>query len=129
MEKEYAVPAQGEIPYQYFEMQTNFAEDKWIQALEVRPGNRGSSITCWFTRARPRRLGRRTVSGCRTRTGPLSPTQMKELEEAKADPAKRRQCVSRWARRGILIAQIAPGTNRQRCSRPEAPCCSRPARC
>lgn len=40
METPYSVPAQGEIPYQYFEVATNFTEDKWIQALEIRPGDR-----------------------------------------------------------------------------------------
>ena len=33
-------PPQGEIPYQYFEVATNFTEDKWVQALEIRPGER-----------------------------------------------------------------------------------------
>ena len=27
------------IPYKYFTVQTNFAEDKWVQAAEIRPGN------------------------------------------------------------------------------------------
>ena len=40
MDKAYEVPATGEIPYQYFEMPTNFTEDKWVQALEIRPGDR-----------------------------------------------------------------------------------------
>jgi Copper type II ascorbate-dependent monooxygenase, C-terminal domain len=40
MEKPYAVPASGTIHYQYFQIPTNFTEDKWIQAIEVRPGVR-----------------------------------------------------------------------------------------
>jgi hypothetical protein len=36
----YQVPAKGEIPYQYFEVPTNFTEDKWMQAGEVRAGDR-----------------------------------------------------------------------------------------
>jgi hypothetical protein len=36
----YQVPAKGEIPYQYFEVPTNFAEDRWMQAGEVRAGDR-----------------------------------------------------------------------------------------
>ncbi|MBK9314894.1 MAG: thiol-disulfide isomerase [Acidobacteria bacterium] len=40
MQEEYTVPADGEVPYLYFTMPTNFTEDKWIQALEIRPGNR-----------------------------------------------------------------------------------------
>ena len=37
---EYKVPADGFVEYEYFQIPTNFTEDKWLQALEVRPGNR-----------------------------------------------------------------------------------------
>ena len=40
MEEDYPIPPSGTIAYQYFEVPTNFAEDRWIQAFEVRPGNR-----------------------------------------------------------------------------------------
>jgi hypothetical protein len=43
MSKEFNVPAKGGkngIRYQYFVVQTNFDEDRWIQAAEARPGNR-----------------------------------------------------------------------------------------
>jgi hypothetical protein len=36
----YDVPASGTIPYQYFEAPTNFTEDKWVQAIEIRPDAR-----------------------------------------------------------------------------------------
>jgi hypothetical protein len=36
----YSIPAKGEIPYQYFEVPTNFTEDRWMQAGEVRAGDR-----------------------------------------------------------------------------------------
>ena len=39
MQEDYPLPATGVIAYQYFEVPTNFTEDKWIQAYEVRPGN------------------------------------------------------------------------------------------
>lgn len=38
--REYEVPAEGTINYQYFMIPTNFKEDKWVQAAEIRPGNR-----------------------------------------------------------------------------------------
>ncbi|MEK6324224.1 MAG: cytochrome c [Acidobacteriota bacterium] len=38
---EYAVPATGVVEYKYFTVPTNFKEDKWIQAAEIRPGVRG----------------------------------------------------------------------------------------
>jgi hypothetical protein len=40
MPKAFDVPASGTINYQYFTIPTNFATDKWIQAIEVRPGTR-----------------------------------------------------------------------------------------
>jgi hypothetical protein len=40
MAKEYAVPESGTIPYQFFTVKTDLTEDKWIQAIEVRPGAR-----------------------------------------------------------------------------------------
>ena len=40
MAEEYAVPATGTIQYEYFTIPTNFTEAKWLQAIEVRPGNR-----------------------------------------------------------------------------------------
>ncbi|HWX43088.1 MAG TPA: peroxiredoxin, partial [Blastocatellia bacterium] len=38
--QEYEVPASGVVEYKYFTVPTNFKEDKWIQAAEIRPGNR-----------------------------------------------------------------------------------------
>lgn len=40
MGKEYDVPAEGVVDYQYMLVPTGFTEDRWIQAAEVRPGNR-----------------------------------------------------------------------------------------
>ena len=111
MEEEYAVPAQGEIPYQYFEMQTNFTEDKWVQALEVRPGNRAVVHHILVYARSPQTTRRPPVFRMQNPPGPLSPAQMKELEEAKADPEKAQALRQQIGRRGNLIAQIAPGTN------------------
>jgi hypothetical protein len=38
--KDYEVPASGTIAYQYFTVPTNFTEDKWIEAAEIRPDKR-----------------------------------------------------------------------------------------
>jgi hypothetical protein len=40
MTKPFKVTAGGTIAYQYFTIPTNFTEDKWVQAIEVRPGTR-----------------------------------------------------------------------------------------
>jgi peroxiredoxin/mono/diheme cytochrome c family protein len=40
MPKPFTVKAEGTLPYQRFRVKTNFTEDKWVQALEPRPGDR-----------------------------------------------------------------------------------------
>jgi hypothetical protein len=37
---EFDVPAEGTVAYQYFTVPTNFTEDKWVEAAEVRPDKR-----------------------------------------------------------------------------------------
>jgi mono/diheme cytochrome c family protein len=40
MPKAIQVPATGVMPYQYVEAPTHLTEDRWVQAIEVQPGNR-----------------------------------------------------------------------------------------
>jgi mono/diheme cytochrome c family protein len=40
MTEAFNVPADGTIPYQYIKVPTNLTEDKWIQAIEIKPGDR-----------------------------------------------------------------------------------------
>ena len=40
MQEDYPIPATGEVAYQYLEVPANFAEDRFIQAWEIRPGDR-----------------------------------------------------------------------------------------
>lgn len=39
MGEDYPIPAEGEVPYQYFEIPTNLTEDRWVQAFEVKAGD------------------------------------------------------------------------------------------
>jgi mono/diheme cytochrome c family protein len=39
--QEYTVPASGVVEYKYFRVPTNFKQDMYIQAAEIRPGERG----------------------------------------------------------------------------------------
>jgi len=39
MTEDFKIPAEGTIPYQYIRVPTNLTEDKWLQAIEIRPGN------------------------------------------------------------------------------------------
>src|SRR5262245_237015 len=40
LKEDVPVPADGVIPYKNFSVPTNFKEDRWIQAAEIRPSNR-----------------------------------------------------------------------------------------
>lgn len=40
MPEDFTVPASGTVEYQYFEIPTNFTEDKWVSAIEFMPGAR-----------------------------------------------------------------------------------------
>ena len=40
MKGEFSVPATGVVDYQYFAIDPGFKEDKWIKAIEARPGDR-----------------------------------------------------------------------------------------
>ena len=40
MPEEFTLAATGPDEYQYFEVETNFTEDKYVQMAEARPGNR-----------------------------------------------------------------------------------------
>jgi len=42
MPEEFSVPASGAIDYQYVSVPTHFREDRWVEAAEVRPGNRAA---------------------------------------------------------------------------------------
>ncbi len=37
---DFEVPTAGVVPYQYFKVPTNFTEDKWIEAADIRPQHR-----------------------------------------------------------------------------------------
>jgi hypothetical protein len=39
--KPYAVPASGDVPYEFIAANPGFTEDRWVKAAEIRPGCRG----------------------------------------------------------------------------------------
>jgi peroxiredoxin len=46
MPEPFTVPAEGVIEYQFFAADPGFREDRWIQAAEIRPGNRAVVHHC-----------------------------------------------------------------------------------
>jgi hypothetical protein len=95
MTKPYDVAASGTINYQYFTIPTNFTEDKWVQAVEVRPGERRVVHHILVFVREP---GKQVRSPAFTPVvPPLPPTASGQQGEARGP--------------GSLIATTAPGTN------------------
>jgi peroxiredoxin len=49
----FAVPAEGVVDYQYFTVDPGFTKDVWVQAAEIRPGNRSVVHHCSVFLQRP----------------------------------------------------------------------------
>jgi hypothetical protein len=99
MAKPYSVPASGTINYQYFTIPTNFTEDQWIQAIEVRPGTRSVVHHVLVFVREPD--GKRPV--------PAYVAVIPKPMTRAADPEHPQQ--ARPEGPGTLIATTAPGTN------------------
>jgi hypothetical protein len=100
----FSIPDDGQVPYQYFEVPTGFTEDRWIQAIEVRPGNRAVVhhvlVFCREPNPEPRELAFRT----------LIPDVAAAAAPAPAPDPSARPTVTP-GRRGSLLATTAPGMN------------------
>ena len=107
MDQPYNVPASGTIAYQYFRVPTNFKEDKWIQAIEIRPGARSVVHHVLVFASEPGGTFRQPPFVQRNAPG----------RGAEAFPAiaaaLRDRAQNAAAMRGPLIATTAPGTNAQ----------------
>jgi len=120
MKTAYHVPPQGTVAYQYFEIPTNFTEDKWVQAIEVRPGVRRvvhhvlvfcreSSVAERLQSQQPAGL----VSDANgiTGHGTLSGSAKAQQAAFSSILPKMPFGVGGGGNRGVLIATTAPGTN------------------
>ncbi len=96
MPKPFNVTASGAIAYQYFTVPTNFTEDKWVQAIEVRPGTR--------------RVVHHILVFVR-RTGPPQSSPAFIPVVPKMPPSKNPDGGQVDIGPGTLIATTAPGTN------------------
>ena len=101
MKDEFHVPASGTIPYEYFYIPTNFTDVKWVQAIEIRPGNRGvvHHVLAYY-RAVPDLRRTPIMQPDHTRTPP--PSVHGEFPPQPMVGTQKR-----------LIASFAPGTNPQ----------------
>jgi hypothetical protein len=107
MDQPYNVPASGEIAYQFFRLPTNFMEDRWVQAIEIRPGARSVVHHVLVFASDP---------GGAPRPQPFVPRNAGS-RAAQVSPeiiaAVRGRVQNATGNRGPLIATTAPGTNAQ----------------
>ena len=107
MAQPYTVPATGTINYQYIQIPTNFSEDKWIQAIEVRPGARAVVHHVLAFASEPAAAGR-AKKPFTTVIPEITPELRKKLAEG-----EEKRAASPRRDPGPLVATYAPGTNAQ----------------
>ncbi len=101
MTKPFEVPARGTISYQFFQLPTNLTEEKWVQAIEVRPGVRAVVHHILVFCREP---------GSAPRKQPYMPVAI-DAEANDANAGRARRSKSESGEMGTLIATTAPGTN------------------
>jgi len=108
MSEPYEVPAAGTINYQYFSVPTNFSEDKWVQAIEIRAGARSVVHHVLVFASEPGGAARQQpfIQDNGGQLGPLA----RQVGPAVV-AALRNRVQTAGAQRGPLIATTAPGTN------------------
>jgi mono/diheme cytochrome c family protein len=108
MAQPFNVPASGTIEYQYVQAPTNFTEDKWVQAIEIRPGV-PSVVHHVLVFASENGGELRRQPFIQRLTGPAGPIATANPRLAAALAERRTGATNR----GPLIATTAPGTNAQ----------------
>jgi hypothetical protein len=102
MDKPFNVAEKGTINYQYFQIKTNFTEDKWIQAIEVRPGVRSVvHHILVFCREPDMKAPQHQA---------FMPVSIGPAQDAGTQQRSRQQSAE-FGGTGTLIATTAPGTN------------------
>jgi hypothetical protein len=112
---DYKVPADGFVQYEYFEIPTNFTEDKWVQSLEVRPGSR-AVVHHVIVTARPpqpeRRPGGFTFArGMEIPRGQTGADGAPAANPADSPHGKGQSLFPAPQRLGVFIGGFAPGTS------------------
>jgi mono/diheme cytochrome c family protein len=119
MPEEFHVPARGTVEYMYFEVPTNLTEDKWVQAIEIKPGARDVvHHVLVFARppdAPPNAAARPSVvaAGAPAGAAPPAPKSALSFDSVnKIVDAPRKDSLHAPPKRvGSLIGTTAPGTN------------------
>lgn len=118
MPNNFVVPAAGTVEYQYFEVPTNFTEDKWVQAMEIMPGAREVvHHVLVYAKVPPPPAGAAPAAPAAAATGaPAANTAQplfvrKPQYDPPADPPRADKTNGPPRQLGALIGSTAPGTN------------------
>ena len=114
MQEDFHVPARGTIEYMYFEVPTNFTEDKWVQAIEIMPGARDVvHHVLVFARTPDQPRPSAAPPNAAAQAGALRPKPVLVFDSTqRAEDAPRKDSLHAPPRRmGSLIGTTAPGTN------------------
>ena len=115
MTEDYPVPADGTVEYKYFSVPTSFEEDKWIQAIEVRPGTRAVVhhviVFARDLKPAPPRPAQQAQPAARPTPTFLFADGMEEPKNPDADVKKKAPLNDRPApqRLGSFVGGFAPG--------------------
>jgi len=107
---EYKVPADGFVEYEYLEVPVNLTEDRWISALEVRPGNR-EVVHHVIVHTRPPQPERRPAALQLAEGMNVPAGQTGGPEEGDQKRARGLSRYPRPQRVGVAIGGFAPGTS------------------
>jgi hypothetical protein len=118
MQEEFTVPASGTIEYMHFQVPTNLTEEKWVRAIEIKPGAREvvHHVLVYARVPAPA-----PVPGAAPATPPAArpagapapqPLLVRNPAHAIPDgPPRKDTLYARPRQTGPLIASTAPGTN------------------
>ena len=114
MGEDFTVPARGTVEYQYFEVPTNFTEDRWVQAIEIMPGAREVVHHVLVFARPPETPAPQPVANAAPGAAPAAPPRPVLVFDAnnRSTDAPRRDTLHAPPRRlGTLVGTTAPGTN------------------
>ena len=113
MPVDYKVPADGFVEYEYFEIPTNFTEDKWVQSVEVRPGARAVVhhviVTARPAKPEPRPGGFTFAKGMEIPKGQTGGGPQAQGPDPKH--GKGQSLFPAPQRLGVFVGAYAPGTS------------------
>jgi hypothetical protein len=117
MQEDFVVPASGTIEYMHFQVPTNLTEEKWVRAIEIKPGAREvvhHVLVYARVPAPPAAPGAAPAVPAPRPTGAPAPQPLFVRNPAHGlpEPPPRRDTLhARPRQTGPLIASTAPGTN------------------